>query len=198
MSCATTVRMKYSPCPVADTAQLSLLAYVPAPMMGESPTRPQRLPVMPPVEVAAARLPCRSSATAPTVPKASSSFSRAMAPRRLRSSWRCRAGVRKYSLGTISMPCSLANSSAPAPTSMTCGDLSMTRRARSMGFFTCCRPVTAPAPNVLPSMSEASSSATPSRFRTAPRPALNKGLSSRTRTAAMTASRLDAPRPSTA
>ena len=44
-------------------------------MMGESPTRPQRLPVMPPVEVAAARLPSASSATAPTVPKATRSFS---------------------------------------------------------------------------------------------------------------------------
>ena len=37
-------------------------------MMGESPTRPTCLLVSPPVEVAAARLPARSSATAPTVP----------------------------------------------------------------------------------------------------------------------------------
>ena len=37
-------------------------------MMGESPTRPKRLLVRPPVEVAAARLPFESSATAPTVP----------------------------------------------------------------------------------------------------------------------------------
>ena len=37
-------------------------------MMGESPTRPGRLLVMPPVEVAAARLPAPSRATAPTVP----------------------------------------------------------------------------------------------------------------------------------
>src|SRR6218665_684703 len=37
-------------------------------MSGESPTRPTRLLVMPPVEVAAARWPCMSSATAPTVP----------------------------------------------------------------------------------------------------------------------------------
>jgi hypothetical protein len=37
-------------------------------MMGESPIRPQRLPVSPPVEVAAAVRPFRSTATAPTVP----------------------------------------------------------------------------------------------------------------------------------
>src|SRR5947207_10824995 len=37
-------------------------------MIGESPTRPGRLLVIPPVEVAAARFPSPSSATAPTVP----------------------------------------------------------------------------------------------------------------------------------
>lgn len=37
-------------------------------MMEESPTLPYRLFVIPPVEVAAARLPCMSRATAPTVP----------------------------------------------------------------------------------------------------------------------------------
>jgi hypothetical protein len=37
-------------------------------MIGASPTRPQRLPVVPPVEVPAAMLPCVSSATTPTVP----------------------------------------------------------------------------------------------------------------------------------
>ena len=35
-------------------------------MIGESPTRPACLNVMPPVEVAAARWPAMSSATAPT------------------------------------------------------------------------------------------------------------------------------------
>src|SRR4051812_35140857 len=38
------------------------------PTSGVSPTRPKRLLVIPPVLVAAARLPNRSSATAPTVP----------------------------------------------------------------------------------------------------------------------------------
>jgi len=36
--------------------------------MGESPIRPKRLLVIPPVDVAAARLPYESRATAPTVP----------------------------------------------------------------------------------------------------------------------------------
>src|SRR3546814_10738416 len=50
----------------SDLARSS--AQVPAPTIGESPTRPQRLPVTPPVEVAAATWPCASRATAPTVP----------------------------------------------------------------------------------------------------------------------------------
>jgi len=37
---ATLSQMKNSPSPVPDTAQLRLLAYVPTPMIGESPTRP--------------------------------------------------------------------------------------------------------------------------------------------------------------
>jgi hypothetical protein len=49
-------------------AQVSLSAQVPAPMTGVSPTRPGDFAVMPPVDVAAARLPFRSRATAPTVP----------------------------------------------------------------------------------------------------------------------------------
>jgi hypothetical protein len=59
--------MKNSPEPVADTAQVWLLAHVPAPMMGLSPTRQSSAFVMPPVEVAAASCPSVSSATAPTV-----------------------------------------------------------------------------------------------------------------------------------
>ena len=38
-----------------------------SPIMGESPTLPGSLAVMPPVDVAAARLPLESIATAPTV-----------------------------------------------------------------------------------------------------------------------------------
>ncbi len=68
ISYATAFRMKYSPVPVQDTAQVLLSAYVPAPMMGESPTRPRIFIIMPPVEVPAARFPYPSSATQPTVP----------------------------------------------------------------------------------------------------------------------------------
>src|SRR2546421_286269 len=42
-------------------------------MMGESPTRPNRFMLVPPVDVPAARLPALSSATAPTVPNFRSS-----------------------------------------------------------------------------------------------------------------------------
>src|SRR5262249_32297373 len=66
-SCAKLERMKNSPSPVQDTAQTLESANVPAPMIGDPPTRPQRLPVRPPLEVAAARLPFRLQATAPTV-----------------------------------------------------------------------------------------------------------------------------------
>ena len=52
-------RIKYSPSPVHETAQVLLSAYVPAPIIGESPTRPNFLLLIPPVEVAAARLPDR-------------------------------------------------------------------------------------------------------------------------------------------
>src|SRR6218665_2205900 len=74
-------------------------------MSGESPTRPTRLLVMPPVEVAAARWPCMSSATAPTVPNFWSSSSgglvmagpswwvSARAPSRTRDRWRRGGGV---------------------------------------------------------------------------------------------------------
>ena len=41
-----------TPQPVVETAPDWLSAYPPAPMIGESPTRPGALPTMPPVEVA--------------------------------------------------------------------------------------------------------------------------------------------------
>ncbi|MNY77357.1 hypothetical protein D3C86_2172290 [compost metagenome] len=68
ISCATTFLIKNSPHPVHEIPAVSLLAYVPAPIIGESPTLPYFLFVIPPVEVAAARFPFLSSATAPTVP----------------------------------------------------------------------------------------------------------------------------------
>jgi hypothetical protein len=51
---AKTLRMKASPWPVVETAQPASSAYVPAPISGESPTRPRRLSTVPPVLVAAA------------------------------------------------------------------------------------------------------------------------------------------------
>src|SRR3546814_16718158 len=50
ISCATPTRRKNSPAPVHETAHARSSAQVPAPTIGESPTRPQRLPVTPPVE----------------------------------------------------------------------------------------------------------------------------------------------------
>src|SRR5947208_4161174 len=125
MSCATVQRMKYSPVPLHETATDSFSAYVPAPMIGESPTRPNRLFVVPPVDVPAARLPLMSSATAPTVPRClgcaadeGCSF--------MSSSCNCfhRFSVQKYDGSTISSPTDVAKSSAPLPAIMTCGDFS--------------------------------------------------------------------------
>ncbi|KAG9340360.1 hypothetical protein JZ751_021473 [Albula glossodonta] len=55
-----------SPSPEQVTASFPS-AYIPAPTTAVSPTRPFRLPTIPPVDVAAARFPQRSRATAPTV-----------------------------------------------------------------------------------------------------------------------------------
>ena len=197
ISCATAARMKYSPWPVADTAQQSSAAYVPAPMIGVSPTRPARLPVMPPVDVAAARWPCASSATAPTVPSEASSPTRA-SPARCRSSSARRRSVVNQSFGTDSRPASAASASAPGPASITCGVCSITCRASRTGLRTCRTPATAPARRSRPSMIAASSSCPPSAQSTAPRPALNSGSSSSATTAAVTASRLEPPPESTA
>src|SRR5438128_2550095 len=54
-----------SPVPVHDTPPIVLSAYVPLPISALSPTRPGRLPVTPPVDVAAAIVPYRSLATPP-------------------------------------------------------------------------------------------------------------------------------------
>jgi len=56
-----------SPYPVQETAAEELSAYPPQPTRGESPTRPTRFAVIPPVEVPAAKFPSESSTTAPTV-----------------------------------------------------------------------------------------------------------------------------------
>ncbi len=66
--------MKYSPDPVHEIAQVLLLAYVPAPIIGESPILPHFLLVIPPVEVPAAKFPFISIATHPTVPNFEDEF----------------------------------------------------------------------------------------------------------------------------
>src|SRR3984885_10063445 len=164
-------------------------------MIGESPTRPWRLLVMPPVEVAAARSPLASSATAPTVPCDTSGIrSETLVPCCSHASCRRRSSVRSCRLGTRGKFSSSANSSAPSPTRSTWRDFSITRRARSTGFLTWRTAATAPAFCRAPLMTAASSSTQPSRVRAAPRPALKSGSSSSMRTAVVTASRLAPPR----
>ena len=192
---------------------------MPAPIMGESPTRPGALPCNPPVEVPAAMLPCRSSATTPTVPKrctsggSSSSATGTVAPAGGAPAGRggagrpsfcncltsaCqRASVKKKLGSTCSRPAFAAKASAPGPIIMTYGDFSITARARLMGWRVRATPATAPAFRLEPSMMEASSSFLPSEVKTAPRPALKSGSSSRTWTAASTASRAEPPWSST-
>ena len=64
----------------------------------------------------------------------------------------------------------------------------MTARASEIGLRVRVTPATAPAARLAPSMIAASSSTLPCAVKTAPRPALNSGSSSSTRTAASTAS----------
>ena len=84
-----------SPSPVQEIAAVASSAHVPAATSGESPTRPGCLPLLPPVEVAAAMPPPASRATAPTVPPRSSS------PRS--KAWR-RSSVRNQASGAVTSP----------------------------------------------------------------------------------------------
>src|SRR5690606_26212622 len=161
---------------------------------------PQCLLVMPPVEVPAARLPCASSATAPTVPSASRAYSQSFSAALCSASaafsfCNCcqRSSVRKYAGSTNGMPCSTANASAPSRASSTCLDSSITSLASWIGFLMRVTPATAPACKVAPFMIEASSSFLPSAVNTAPLPALNNGEFSSTAIAAATASTLLPP-----
>src|SRR5688500_599181 len=166
-------------------------------MIGESPTRPHFLLVMPPVDVATAICPCASSATAPTVPKylprrssagapaSASAFSRACAC--CSCSRRLSVSNQPFSTRSMSLNPS-ANASAPSSISITCGECSITLRARRIGLRTVRTLATAPARRVWPSIIEASSSCSPWALNTAPLPALKRGDSSSTTTAAVTAS----------
>jgi hypothetical protein len=87
-------------------------------------------------------------------------------------------------------PISAANRSAPSPTSIRCwGSRSITSRAIEIGWAYPRTAATAPAARVRPSMIDASSSTTPSRFGRPPMPTQwSSGLDSTSRTAASTAS----------
>eukprot|EP00966_Prymnesium_polylepis_P308958 7139131-Prymnesium_polylepis.1 len=161
--CARQTRMIASPWPVQLTAPASLSAYTPPPTMGESPTRPGSLHEMPPVEVAAARLPSASNATAPTV---STPLPRKKVFTELGKRCICchssrAAGVTSSSGERMGTPLDRANSVAPLPTIMTCGVRSITMRATLTGWSTGPMAATAPAFMSLPSMMLASSSTSP-------------------------------------
>ena len=96
------------------------------------------------------------------------------------------------------MPRAAAKASAPSPASITCGEASITARARRIGLRTRRTPAIAPARPLAPSMIAASSALWPSWVNTAPRPALNSGASSSTAIAAATASSAAPPSRSTA
>ena len=105
-----------------------------------------------------------------------------------------RRSVKKKLGSTCSSPTLAAKASAPAPISITCGDFSMTARASEIGWRVRVTPATAPALRFAPSMMAASSSFLPSAVKTAPRPALKSGSSSRIWIAASTASTEEPPR----
>ncbi len=108
-----------------------------------------------------------------------------------------RRSVKKNKGGTCSSPTCAANASAPAPSIITFCDLSMTARASEMGWRVFWTSATAPAFIVAPSMIAASSWLVPSAANTAPRPALNSGLSSSSLMAVSTASTAEPPPSST-
>src|SRR3989442_1496357 len=161
---------------------------------------------MPPVDVAAATVPWRSSAVAPTVP--GSVPDRAppgvrlgvlpgVAARRSASRRRWRSVISNAGSHSGS-PAARAKAWAPWATSRTCRPSSRTRRASVTGLATRLTAPTAPQPRRSPSMIEASISTVPASVRTAPRPALERSSSSRLRTAPSTASSARPPPASTA
>ena len=159
--------------------------------------RPQRLPVSPPVEVAAATWPLVSRATAPTVPYLRSTSNHDSCLAFSVSSCRRRSGVANQDGSACSSPCAREKASAPSPARNTCPLFSITARARLTGWRVRVTPATAPAARVRPSMIAASSSFVPSQVNTAPRPALKCGSSSSTWIVASTASTALPPAAST-
>ena len=150
-------------------------------MMGESPSRPDYLVRRPTGRGARGQIPrlVQRNRADRSVPifvarpgSVTSSTSPSAAPASVR---RCKNILDRPAV----IPIFFANASAPSPSSMTCGDFSITSRARLIGLRICLSLATAPALRVRPSMIEASSSFVPSCVKTAPLPALKSGLSSR-------------------
>src|SRR3972149_6608000 len=170
---------------------------------------------MPPVEVAAATWPSASRATAPTVPSLRGALPGLTPQSGLRNvgpdspargcetnltSGSFRAEKReafdlsfKWAGGNGAIRCKRARRLADAPTRRTCGVRSMTQRAARMGVRMPSIDATAPAARSRPSISDASIRATPSIWRLAPLPALNRPLISRPAPARSTASTAEAP-----
>ena len=167
-------------------------------MIGVSPIRPLGLPVIPPVEVAAATFPCTSRATAPTVPIPSISWSStesssSVAPGRAFLSFHrfhcfCRSSVMSQVGSTGSTPCSIANSSAASLLSITGQPCLRIQDAARIGWRIRRTLTTEPAAPSRPFMIEASIVTLPSSSSTEPIPALNNGSFSINSTACVTAS----------
>ena len=182
---AAPARTNASPWPVHDTATRRS-AQVPAPITGESPTRPGRWPWRPPVEVAAASSPSASRHTAPTV--SPSPVSRSARRRRWRS-------VTNSEGSRCASPHAAANASARSPASSTSGSSSRAAAAAT-GWRVRRTSATPPAARSLPRIMEALSSTDPSSHSTAPYPAFSSAQSSIAITAAPTASTAPPPRSS--
>ena len=175
---APSVRNTVSPRPVQMAPPMGASTKMPAPMMGESPTRPCILYARPLVVDPAAIDPWASSASIEMV----SWFSMLIFGAYLRSASHARhccsaAGV---NLGAATlMPHSRANCSAPSPTRRTCGVRSITNRASEIGCATPWTNATHPA-RPSPCMTAASSVTRPSRSGREPRPTVMSGQSSST------------------
>ena len=164
---------------------------------------------MPPVEVAAARLPFTSSATAPTVPIPSSENSVVTLPSKSWSStessssvapglalfclhcshWPCRNSVFNQSWLTSSTPPFTPKSSAASLLRITGQPCCKIKLAALIGCLSFVTLITEPAALSVPRIIEASMVIEPSSPITEPCPALNKGSSSSISTASVTASR---------
>ena len=167
-------------------------AHVPAPISGESPTRPRRWPIVPPVEVAAASRPSRV---------ARDRADRPGRPAEIAGGEHARAGASVTSHAGLAQLDAVVGGERARRRAHEQHVAAVARAPRGRPGPGCARPprtATAPARRPVPSITEASSSTPPSSVSAAPRPALNSGSSSSTTTAASTASSALPPAASTA